>query len=197
MTHHGVNEPQAHTTTGFLDMPLEVRVMIYDMLLSIEDNVYEIKHFPSTPIRAFWYRDNVHKVSDIGPHHLALTAVNKQIREDIKTNLPTKDFRFIGTEALLNFVFNKGTPHPRAVNVELLDKAAKVQVVLGSESSPHRFDIHWEPLKYMVWHLDKPLAVEFVTVEGSDDGVEVVCGKIACKWNSHMEYIKYKSAGRS
>jgi len=188
------DEPRTHSETGFLALPLEIRIMIYNYVLLTEENTYEIKDFPTRPHLTWSHRDNVHTVSDIDPHHLALTAVNKQTREEIKANLPNKSFRFIGTEALLSFLFNKTASYPKDVNLDLLAKASKVQVALGSESPSHRIYIHWKPLEYMVWHMTQPFAVEFVPTEGGEGYMKAVCEEVAWKWKSYMEYLEYKLA---
>lgn len=188
------HKPRADKTTAFPDLPLEIRIMIYNMVLSTEGNVYEITHASSTPGVISEWRDNFHKVTNIGPHHLALSAVNKQIREDIKANLPDKDFRFVGTWALASFLFKSGTVRPSAVRLDLLEKASKVEVTLGSEPSPHFIKYHWKPLEWMTWRLIKPLAVEFVPAEGGHEKMRVVCAEVARKWKSHMEWVEYKRA---
>ena len=197
MTNYVENEPRADRTTDFLDLPIEIRVMIYNMVLSTKGNVYEITHVSPTPWIITEWRDNFHKVSDIPTHHLALSAVNKQIRQDIKANLPDKDFRFIGTWALASFLFKSGTVRPSDVRLDLLEKASKVEVTLGSEKSPHCIKYHWKPLEWMTWRLIKPLAVEFIPAEGSDEEMKAVCAEVARKWKSHMEWVEYKFSGRS
>jgi len=193
-TQDAEDDPRTHHETDFLGLPLEIRVMIYDYVLSIRGNIYEIEDFPTLPHLTWSHRDNVHTVSDIGPHHLALTAVNKQIREVIQANLPSKGFRFVGTEALSSFLFNKTAAYPKEVNLDLLIKASKVQVTLGSEPSPYRAYVHWKPLEYMVWHMTQPLAIEFIPTEGSEENMKGVCEEVARKWESYMEYLQYKLA---
>ena len=188
------DEPRTHSETGFLGPPLEIRIMIYNYVLSTKGNTYEIKDFPILPHLTWSHRDNIHTVSDIESHHLALTAVNKQIREEIEANLPKNGFRFIGIEALLSFLFNKTAAYPKDVNLELLLKASKVQVTLGSEPSPHRIYIHWKPLEYMVWHMTQPFAVEFIPTEGGEGYMKAVCEEVAWKWKSYMEYLEYNLA---
>jgi len=193
-THDTENEPHTQHETGFLALPLETRIMIYNYVVATKGNTYEINDFPTRPYRVWIFRDNKHTVSDIEPHHLALTSVNKQIREEIEANLPNKGFRFIGTEAFLSFLFKQTLPYPKDVNLEPLANASKVQVTLGSEPFPHRVYVHWKPLEYMVWHMTQPLPVVFVPTGGSDESIEVICEEVARKWKSYMEYLEYKLA---
>lgn len=177
--------------TGFLDLPLEIRVIIYKFAMSTNDNVYEIA-------KSLWpagtAKEHAHLVTNIEPNHLALFGVTHGIRTEIKAYLPNKDFRFPGTCSLERLLLGEGGTRHSATKLNLLDKTSKVQVALGSEERPERVHVHWDALGWMVYALPKPLALEFIPTESSDESMKAVCRKVARKWQSKEYSLEYKQA---
>lgn len=175
--------------TNLLDLPLEIRTMIYNYVLAVDENTYEIDHAHYTTQSEWQRRHNVHRVTNIDPNHLALSTVNRQISNEIKANITAPCFRFASVSALDNFLFceehddqnDDANDHPdenlrlNMTYLNILYKASKVEVIVGqrpfSRSTRAQFVLVYEMLSNL---LPKPLTLQLITAESGDESLELV-----------------------
>lgn len=155
--------------TSLLDLPLELRTIIYNHVLAVDGNTYQIKHAHCTKLSEMQHRQNAHQVININPNHFALAAVNKQISEEVKASVPAKEFRFASTYALDNFLLTEKHGDLRIImaNLDILSQASKIEVVVGKRPFSRTVREHCVELFEMLAELlPIPVEVEFVDTEG-------------------------------
>ena len=170
---------RASTTnkTGLLDLPLEIRVKFYDELLAVDNDTYEIEGKSSS--RWHRYRD-FYRVTNIRDHHLAILAVNRQTRAEIKALVPSKILRFKTIRAFDYFLLDRGDydvdAKLKAPELELLHAAQKVQIVVGKRPYSRHVRRYWDEMRYILAELLPEFPrIEPIDDEGNDVGVKAVC----------------------
>ena len=161
--------------TGLLDLPLEIRVKIYDEVLAIDNDTYEIEGKSSSR----WSRyTDFYRVTNINDHHLAILAVNRQTRAEVRALVPSKILRFMSIRAFDYFLLDREDDDEKlkALELELLHAAKKVQIVVGKRPHSRQVRRRWDEIRYILAELlpESP-RIELVDDEGNDVGVKRVC----------------------
>lgn len=161
--------------TGLLDtLPLEIRGMIYENVLAVDDDTYEIEGISSCRRTRY---ENIYRVTNVERHHLAILAVNKQIRAEVKALIPSKTLRFKNTRAFDYFIFDREDDDEKLKmpELKLLYSAKEVQIVVGKRTSGH-VRRRWARIRYSLTELlPQPPSVELVDAEGNDMSAKYVC----------------------
>ena len=169
--------------TSFLDLPLELRAMIYKHALAVDNDTYEVAHVACSGWSEIEHRHNFHRVTNIKPNHFALLTVNHQVANEVKATVPAKSFKFTSTYALDNFLFCEEHEVLRLMmaNFNVLCKASRIVVIVGKRPFSSAICDHCVQLyDTMTELLPKPLDLEFVDAENSDQRIELVCILFAC-----------------
>lgn len=175
--------PNTGQKTGFLDLPLELRAMIYNHALAVDNDTYEVAHFTCSSWSEIEHRHNFHRVTNIKPNHLALLTVNHQVAVEVKANVLLKGFKFTSTYALDNFLFCEEYEVQRLMitNFNVLCKAKEIVVIVGKRPFSRAVGDHCIQLyDTMAELLPRPLDLEFVDAENSDRRIMLVCILFAC-----------------
>jgi len=168
--------------TGFLDLPLELRAMIYNYVLVVDNDTYEVAHFTCSSWSEIEHRHNFHRVTNIKHNHFALLTINHQIVAEVKASVPAKSFNFTSTYALDNFLFCEEHEVPRLMmaNFNVLCKAKEIVVIVGKKPFSRAVGDHCIQLyDTMTELLPKPLHLVFVA-ENTGQSIELVCILFAC-----------------
>ncbi|KAH0283299.1 hypothetical protein KCU62_g9124, partial [Aureobasidium sp. EXF-3399] len=147
--------------TEFLDLPLELRAMIYNHALAVDNDTYED-------------RQNSHRVTNIKPDHFALLTVNHQVANEVKANVTARSFKFTSTYALDNFLFceKHEVLHLMMANFNVLCKASRIVVVVGKRPFSRAVRDHCvQVYDTMTELLSKLLDFEFVDAGNSDQRI--------------------------
>jgi hypothetical protein len=164
-----------------LDLPLEIRVLIYGHVLATKDkdgqtNVFEIEEYGDRKQLQQYVRRNNFQPKNFGWNHTALLAVNRQVREEVQTYCDLKmAFKFRSTMALKQFIldgeyyFYDFSP----VKINMLHAATKIEVMVGGdEPSKCKNYRPVEPLTDIGCALSVPssvpLAIEFTVKQSTD-----------------------------
>jgi hypothetical protein len=179
-----------------LDLPLEIRVMIYTHALSTKDkdgktNIYEIDEHGGRKLR----RNNF-RPKNFGWNHTALLAVNRQMREEVRTYCDLKmAFKFCSTMAFSKFIWDGSCKYPKLskLKVNMLHAATKIEVVIGgSEQSKWKNYRPVESLQDVVDGLSVPLTVEFVAKQSIHQVTNKRCirffNEVVNAWKDWMEH---------
>lgn len=187
--------PSTGQKIRLLDLPIEVRVMIYTHVLALADNACEVKHY--TRLSKCQRRRNAYKVSNIEHYHFAITSVNQQISNEIKAHVPAQSLRFASTSALDDFLLC-GADEVRLImlNLNVLYKAKAVEVMIKKRPVPRPIREHcawlYETLAYL---LPEPLTIELVSEESSDERFKLVFEGVGGNSDSRMEDLEGKLFG--
>ncbi|KEQ68829.1 hypothetical protein M436DRAFT_67748 [Aureobasidium namibiae CBS 147.97] len=148
--------------TEFLDLPLELRAMIYNHALAVDNDTYEVAHIACS------YR--LLKL----PDHFALLTVNHQVANEVKANVTARSFKFTSTYALDNFLFceKHEVLHLMMANFNVLCKASRIVVVVGKRPFSRAVRDHCvQVYDTMTELLSKLLDFEFVDAGNSDQRI--------------------------
>jgi len=175
-TTHSDEHATTTNKTGLLDLPLEIRVKIYDEVLAVDNNTYEIEGKSSS--RWSRYR-NFYRVTNIDDHHLAILAVNHQTRAEVKALVPSKILRFMTIRAFDYFLLARDDDYDatlKAPELGLLHAAKKVQIVVGKRPFSRHVRRRWDEIRYILAELLPEFPrIEPIDDEGNDVGVKAVC----------------------
>lgn len=166
---------------GLLDLPTEIRGAIYKNVLAVDDDTYDIEGISAC--RRTRHRD-IYRVTNVDRHHLAILAVTKQIRAEVKALVPSKIIRFKNTRAFDYFLLDRDDEDEDKLKIremQLLSAAKGVQVVVGKRPT-RSVRKHWAELSDILSGLVSELRrIDPVDDEGNDMSAERV--RILCRYH--------------
>jgi hypothetical protein len=187
-----------------LDLPLEIRVLIYGHVLSTKDkhgttNIYEIEEHGDHKQLQQYERQNNFQPMNFTWNHTALLAVNRQVREEAQTYCDLKmAFKFSSTMALRQFIYD-GEYYSydfSPVKINMLHAATKIEVVIGGREQSKRKNYRpLESLEDVVDALSVPLTVEFVATQSTNQVTNKRCirffNEAVTAWKRWMEHASW------
>jgi hypothetical protein len=182
-------------TFHFLDLPLEIRVMIYTHVLSTKNkdgktNIYKIEEHGD--------RNNF-QLKNFGWNHTALLAVNRQVREEVQTCCDLEmAFKFRSTMALRQFVYDGEYYYPELseLKINMLHAATKVEVMVGGkEQSKWTKYRPVQPLRDVAHRLSMTLTVDFIAKRSINQAFNKRCRRlfngVFDAWKDWMEHATW------
>ncbi|KAG9858616.1 hypothetical protein KCU98_g510, partial [Aureobasidium melanogenum] len=186
-----VTEAVAQTQCRILLLPAELRKMIYGYVFDTGTvdkktlaRVYTIGERRQQRLQNLAARENNFKLVNFGHHHLALLRTCRKIYAECQPFFDSNVvYRFTSPLAVAGFLCggNLGSPQFSSRNLDVLDKALKVQVMIKSTEndvpwSSYGFDIVLRSMNQLVF-TDEPrsLGLTFVDEDNADGTPSPAC----------------------